>query len=164
MTRQQAKDRADAIRFWGNGGNLWSYCLGKWVMFTLHELDFIDENSASYIMEDRYFEARKAHALGEPIEVSDDMGVCDGSDEWIVTDCPSWNSKYFYRPKRKEWYDDIPAEGILCWVNTITCSKKSIARVIVRKRRDNLGFKDNLSHSWDNAVPVKPEELWKGVD
>ncbi len=152
MTRQQAKDRADAVRFWGNGGNLWSYCLGKWVMFTLHELDFIDENSASYIMEDRYFEARKAHALGEPIEYR----VPDG--KWFLECSPIWNDGYNYRPKPIGWYNNIPAKGVLCWVWNNEMLGKTVANVMVYDDKTRKFMSNWECQWWLFAEPIKPEE------
>ena len=62
----------------------------------------------------------------------------------------------------KEWYDDIPPEGILCWVGGTENEKSFAAKIIEYDTKWTLPFIDEDTNHWQYAEPVKPEECWKG--
>ena len=61
--------------------------------------------------------------------------------------------------KPKEWYEQIPEEGILCWVSDENEDTKQNVDVI--KIKDTFGFHSDTD-TWIYAIPVKPEECWQG--
>ena len=105
-----------------------------------------------YVIDDKHVEARKAFAIGEPIEYSDDGGTT-WADELFST----WQNDYNYRPKSKEWFDKIPKEGILCWVWDNYNEGIKVATMIMSKTKY---FNDLRDNEWKNAEPVKPEECY----
>jgi len=98
MTKKQVIKWQKEIAFWGNGGNLWWYSHNheEWRKWG-GNISFTSDDKASYIIEDKHFEARKAFALGEPIECA-----IEGYENWEITTNPSWNQDYKYRSKPKE--------------------------------------------------------------
>ncbi len=97
MNRKQAKELLPAIKHFANGGNLWRYNnrLEEWESQTIIE----PLNKESNIIEDKHFEARKAFALGEEIELFKEVRG------WYKCDNPSWIQSVKYRPKPKEVYE-----------------------------------------------------------
>jgi len=140
MTKEQAKKWEKEIAFWVNGGNLWGYSSdGDWFKYTKEGMVF---GGDIYVIEDKHFEARKAFALGEPIEVK--CGVT-----------PSWGSHCEYRPKPKEWYSKVSKENpILCWVKG---KRNKTIPASIYKYEDDL-FYDTDCYRWEFAEPIKPEE------
>ena len=100
MTRERAKELLKAIEWWSNGGNLW-YCNyhGVWEKINNNcNLEFSND-SLWYVIEDKHFEARKAHALGKFIEV-----LREG--KWFrLKGTPSWGEDYEYREAKLNWYE-----------------------------------------------------------
>ena len=79
-----------------NGGNLWAYDRhGIW--FKQIEI-FIDPDGIDIynIIEDEYFELRKAHALGKVIE---GRRIDYENQVWEIIHEPTWNNIYEYRGK-----------------------------------------------------------------
>ena len=105
-----------------------------------------------YVINDKHVEARKAFALGEPIEVSYDDGKT-----WYQKWKPNWNNGLISRPKKKEWFDNIPEEGVLCWVFDNTNEDMKVATIIMSKAKY---FNDLRDNEWKNAEPVKTEECY----
>lgn len=68
MNREQARYNLPAIIHWANGGNLWYYSNGSWHKHHDNEMGFMSSDRTHCIIEDKHFEARKAHALGKPIQ------------------------------------------------------------------------------------------------
>jgi len=152
MIREQAKKWLPEITHWANGGNLWWNDGAKWLKFNGKVHTFTGE---IYIIEDKHFEARKAFALGESIEVK--CGITTPFKHCVK---PSWNSTCEYRPKPKHWYDTVSKENpALCWVWDNERNKKSYAEVIYEKVSDY--FQSTLDNTWKNAEPIKPEECYK---
>jgi len=151
MTREQARKWLLEITHYANGGDLWSFKNNEWVRYENEQLVFTSDELKAYVIEDKHFEARKAFALGEPIE---QQATNKG---WFDNNSPDWSGDK-YRPKSKEWYDNIPKEGILCWVwdenEKITVAVKIVEYV-------NGRVKDEDCVNWNYAKPVKPEECWK---
>jgi len=156
MTREQAKRLEKEIAHWANGGDLWYWSdLHKsWRRDTNKELSFNEKELYNYVIEDKHFEARKAFALGDPIQHYSHATM--GMGEWVDTDEIVVTYRY-YRPKPKEWHDTVSEENpVLCW-----CSGKRVKKLptLIFKYGDGL-FYDTDGFRWDNAEPVKPEECW----
>ena len=110
MPRKEAKTLLPAITHFANGGELWCYiptsdrwlqqvnvCLGKGC-------------DISNIIKDKHFEASKADALGEEVEIL----INKYTNEWQIVTHPQWGTHREYRPKPKEvyewqWYRKSPA-------------------------------------------------------
>ena len=161
MTREQAKRWLKEIEWWGNGGNLWDYDFPKkrWIKWNIEDIYFNSNHPATYIIEDEHFEARKAWALGEPIQYR--RKISDG--EWKTmqpgNDEPGWHDDYEYRVKRSEWYRNIPEQGILCrvWDTGRMGDRFYIITEYVGNSR--TPFCSNLGVCWEHAVPATPEEI-----
>jgi hypothetical protein len=63
--------------------------------------------------------------------------------------------------KEPQWYDKIPEEGILCWVDSLEENNKNFCVKI--KHFSGLYFVDTIGGKWRCAKPVKPEECYQGV-
>ncbi len=152
MNRKQAKKWLPEITHWANGGNLWFYDRGKWKPFkhSIKEL-FNFHDLGKCVMEDKHFETRKAHALGEPIEIFT-------MNYWHIDDHPKFEDCFKYRPKKKEWYHNISKKGVLCWVWDNNYNKNNIAFIQYKKPNNFLDF-NNIS--WKYAKPIKPEECYQ---
>ena len=96
MTREQAKKLSPAIQHFANGGKLWAYGDDKkWYIQT----SIYPQEYSKYVIEDKHFEARKAHALGGEIEYlaignNGNWYPCGGTMQWI--------DDLEYRPKSTE--------------------------------------------------------------
>ena len=99
MNREQAKELLPAITHFANGGDLW-YCenIIKSSVMTWHKQSEVWVGKTgchiNNIIEDKHFEARKAEALGEEVEVQ------MPNNSWYIDDSPSWYSDATYRPKK----------------------------------------------------------------
>ena len=119
MTREQAKELQEAFNHFAEGGKLWSYDYSHW----FKQQGIISDGSAmetDNIIEDKHFEARKAHALGETIQVRQGN---DFSDIRV----PLWEQREGseYRPKPKEpiyfyRYEKLNDEGQIFESNFVT--------------------------------------------
>jgi len=153
MTREQAKKWLPEITHWANGGNLWYWYDNKeWVKIDNIYFETLDD--IKIVIEDKHFEARKAFALGEPIEIS-----LFNDEPFERCENPIWNDIHKYRPKPKQWYDTVSKENpVLChfWD---TPSIKHAGHIV--------GYKNNMflyrDGYWRYAEPVKPEECWKEI-
>ena len=150
MTREQIKKWLPEITHFANGGNLWwySYRSNIWHKQMFLYMEFAKTQN---IIEDNHFKARKANALGESIEAK--YSNC----AWVDSLNPDFKSFDYYRPKKKEWYENIPKEGILCWAWDNINEKQ----VEVIKWKRPQGFMTIHSLEWKYAEPIKPEECWK---
>ena len=63
----------------------------------------------------RHKHADLIHAWAEGAEIE----IKGGDGIWYEVSKPAWDIDYKYRlkPKEPEWYDNIPAHGVLCWWN-----------------------------------------------
>ncbi len=144
MRREQVKKSIQEIEFWANGGNLWKYSkrAKQWVLWLGDIYDFMQAGKESFVMEDDHFEARKAFALGDPIEVS-----IQGSD-FISTSCPNWNGvNNTFRPRkcydREEWLDKFVVDmtsNTIHKVVAICPGENEIAICVVDDIYKNLRF------------------------
>ena len=103
MTRKDIQLLLPAIKHFAvDGNNLWcySYNLKRWKK--QKELWSVDKDTTDFIyniIEDRSFEARKAHALGARIE-----SRLDNTDGWEVDYDPSWSEHREYREEPEYTY------------------------------------------------------------
>ena len=148
MNREQIKKWLPEITAYSEGKNIWQYDGEVWVLRE-HPAFILRKE---YVIEDKHFKARKAHALGEPIEFIDNSGIPQTVDSNIA-----WSQDVVYRPKKKEWYEDIPKEGILCWVWD-NINEKQVEIVKWKRPQD---FMTIHGLEWKYAEPIKPEECWK---
>ena len=98
MTQEQAKRWNKEINHWANGGRLWAYDDedDKWRNVTEYKIDFYKDTII--VIEDKHFEARKAFALGEPIETKKTYD----NFTWGIELNPTFNDAVQYRPKSKQ--------------------------------------------------------------
>ena len=70
MTKLEARHNLDAIIHWANGGRLWYYDMdtSEWKLHDKDAQRFCSTNKLHYVIEDQFFEIRKAYALGEYVE------------------------------------------------------------------------------------------------
>ena len=81
-----------------------------------------------------------------------DGDICELYGLW--GDVATWTP---YTPP-KEWYEEIPEGGVLCWVSDQNIIDKSYPQMVTNyEPKDSSRFKTEFS-SWVNATPVKPEE------
>jgi len=92
MTREQAKKWIKEIEAFANGVDiLWySHIYTEWE--TQEEPNWLLDGL--YVINDNHVEARKAHALGEPVEYYE-----SGEDRWKEVSDPKWYGCNVYRPK-----------------------------------------------------------------
>ena len=99
MTHEQARNNFEAITHWKEGGDLWyrDEYINRWVQW-LNTADIkfdANKHNLNYIIEDKFFEQRKAYALGETIEI-----LLGGKWQEHVTPI-IWNKDKKYRVKPK---------------------------------------------------------------
>ncbi|OQX82751.1 MAG: hypothetical protein B6D63_07235 [Candidatus Latescibacteria bacterium 4484_7] len=121
-----------------------------------------------YIVNDEWAKLRKANADGESLQILFDGCWIDVPNDWWKKDFYALDHTVYgpedFRVKPKEWYEDIPPEGILCWVSDIKNEKLFAAKIIEYDTRWTLPFIDENTSHWRYAEPVKPEECWKGCE
>ncbi len=94
MTREEARKLLPAITHFADGGDLYLYKDNLWKE---QQSLFIDKMWAiQNIIKDKHFKARKAFALGEPVEVQ------YKDSTWHEDIHPKWEWQQDFRPKPKE--------------------------------------------------------------
>jgi hypothetical protein len=82
---------------------------------------------------------------------------------WVDIKTPSWNDSSKYRIK-KEWFDNIPKNGIACWVADVENDLDERIKIIVGYDPDeSYPFESNDSCSWKYAIPFSNEDVKKFV-
>ncbi len=61
----------------------------------------------------------------------------------------------------KQWYEDIPEVGILCWVDDHNENVRNYVELVERYERSNAEPYITMTNSWKYATPVTPEEVDK---
>ena len=69
-----------------------------------------------------------------------------------------WGRQIWYT--KTGWYENIPPEGVLCWVWDDGCAK-SVNIVTLYDKDKDFPFMSDLD-CWENAAPIKPEECYTG--
>jgi hypothetical protein len=155
MTRDEVKNMLPILRAFAEGQNIWFPKNKNTWQKENNNIELDEILIKNYVIGDKYFSARKAHALGEPVEVLGNLGV------WSITTNPKWLPALQYRPKKKEWYDNIPKDGVLCWVWDAT--KNDIQPRVITSYSDWVGIEFEASgFRWRHAEPIKPEECYQG--
>ena len=100
----------------------------------------------------------KAWADGAEIEYYDVT-----NDRWDNISVPSWHTETAYRLKSKlidNILDNIPENGILCWVSDQTRIPNSdnYLRIVKHKDKDGGYYDDKYTH-WNYATPLTKEEI-----
>lgn len=64
--------------------------------------------------------------------------------------------------KPKEWYEQIPEEGVICWVSAENSNERNTVAII--KSYVSCAEHPFISKKvcWKYATPIKPEECYKG--
>ncbi len=124
-----------------------------------------------YIVDDEWAELRKAQADGAMIQMLDRGSNIDLPKDW-------WKTSFYkiyktgspnnYCIKPKEWYEDIPKEGVICWVWDNYEDRKCLRLVVGFRQGAKYPFegavngfiKETISN-WKHAEPVKCNELYK---
>ncbi len=157
MNKFDAKRWQKEINYWLDGGDLWYFDdVSGWLLRT-GNLAFTQTSDTSYVIGDSHLKARQADALGEPVQFK-------SPGKWLdVKDKPSWHQNDTYRPKPKEWYDNIPKDGILCWVwdSEGVPVKRSVWIVRKADHSQPIPFEAVTGATWRYARPVKPEECYR---
>lgn len=80
--------------------------------------------------------------------------------EWEDAKTPLWGDDKKYRIKPKEWYENIPEHGRLCWVQDELHHEKAIT-IIVRYDNENrmCKFVSFRHHTWKYATPLTNDEI-----
>jgi len=105
MTKERAKQLWPIFKHWANNGNLWWYNAAEniWVKYDKAQpINIMFDSPTYYVIEDEFFEARKAKALGKSIEIA-----LENSEDWmpVTSSHQLWMQGYKYREK-PEWYLD----------------------------------------------------------
>ena len=111
MNQEQAKQWLPEVTAFAQSKQLWGWdAVDKFWYKHGKDTMFCDKAPYAYIIEDEHFEARKAHALGKPIQQE-----FNGVWEDVTHDMLMWTFKT--RPKPLKWYDTVSADNpVLCWV------------------------------------------------
>jgi PAS domain-containing protein len=145
---------------------------GKWHRHgTVHWLENI-----TYIVDDEWAELRKAQADGKDIYFKRDGKYIKQAEDW-------WKNEFYdavhytdldeyeidVEPEKKEWYECIPDEGIICWVWDNDENSKCLRLVVGFCQGAEYpfeaiinGFRNRATTNWKHAEPAKPEECWQG--
>lgn len=105
-------------------------------------------------MKHKHAELIHAWADGAEIEMLTSIG-------WCASRAPTWdeNSKYRLKSKEPEWYENIPLQGVLCWVFNNEGDTKNIDIIISYKKRILYGFVSLHGDVWNCATPLTNDEI-----
>ena len=98
MTRAEAIELQEAFNHFADGGELWYCNTVDWLKQTA--LDTKKTKYTTNIIEDKHFEARKAHALGKEVDIYYVNG-----NKWVTIEHPTWLDNSKYRPKPNDVYE-----------------------------------------------------------
>ncbi|WP_461521562.1 hypothetical protein [Porticoccus sp.] len=96
-------------------------------------------------------------------------GVWRGSQEehWIPHAWDSETGESVYsnmscnlREKAPEWYENIPPEGVLCWVWDIAECRINAATDLIKDYMPTFSCPFVGVRVWRYATPIKPSECW----
>ena len=109
------------MEHWANGGDLWRHVQSGWYIYSNEDLQFNESTETSYIIGDKHLEARKAYALGKPIEYKDIHGRWRPLGKYE----PEWSHTIEYREAKPEWFE----------------LEENIGKVIMVRDRDDQEWK-----------------------
>ena len=118
----------------------------------------------SYIVDDEWAELRKANADGVAIQMMRRDGTWkDLPSDWWKNGFYAQVENYYvenYRVKPKEWYEDMPSGGVICWVWDDAEDQYKMCSLVVRHDPGRLKpFETSVGDSWIHAEPVHEEDL-----
>lgn len=62
---------------------------------------------------------------------------------------------------KEEWYNNIPSEGVPCWVSDHdNRSKHATSSITTYDRSSPYPFQSAPGYRWKYATPIKPSECW----
>ena len=109
----------------------------------------------------------KTLVLSEPsqadLRVSFDADVFSDGDALTVNvnNFPYASLYWFVENK---WYEDIPEEGVICWVWDNNEVRNHVTLVMGYDDSVEYPFRKGPLSGWKNAIPVKPSECFNGTD
>lgn len=59
----------------------------------------------------------------------------------------------------KQWYDDIPEVGVLCWVGLTTQLQNHTVEIIIDYKKEEDGCFKSATSSWRFATPLASNEV-----
>lgn len=97
--------------------------------------------------------------VGEVIDkITGDVALCS----WFING-KHWKNREDDLIFEKNWEENIPESGVLCWVaNNIQTKVDIIPKqlcAVITKKRDTYGYLDNHDCIWERATPVLQAEL-----
>jgi hypothetical protein len=106
----------------------------------------------------RHKHADLIHAWADGAEIqTNDIG------EWrdLVEATYIFNPHFDYRikPKEPEWWETIPAQGVLCWVGDNKPFVETTKIINIIKMREVDQFLSTRGARWDYAIPLTNEEI-----
>lgn len=111
------------------------------------------------LIDGRRFKTMSGRILFYDETITADPFRCkDGVDLFSKAMADAW-SHYDTVTELKEWYNNIPKDGVLCWVWNDNEYEKSIRLVMCAKVRNTVLFRTNPSVYWNSARPLTKEEL-----
>lgn len=75
-------------------------------------------------------------------------------------DCTLWGEDEV-RAKPKQWYENIPESGVVCWVWDDD-KRKTTDIIVGYDKPSRARFQSTFGLFWRNAEPIKPEDLYQG--
>jgi hypothetical protein len=146
---------ADLMIAWANGETIQFLNFNdEW---TDIETPCWDENTEYRVkpkQKHKHFELIKAYAEGKQIE-----SYSNRTKEWSLCEDPLWGESVLYRIKA-EWYENIPPQGILCWVwDYENGSHKKIELIIGFNGIDLHDSFISWHTYWRFAKPLTQEEV-----
>jgi len=111
------------------------------------------------VMDGRRFTLESTYVHEKDVIHWDDKGtdypVRKGIQPW------NWRGfKYLHEITESQWYDNIPEEGVLCWVWDKEEGYKGLDTVLKYESGDGLGFITTYSH-FNHATPILPSECYQ---
>lgn len=98
------------------------------------------------------------------VYLNDGVLVSRKGDVEIPTYFGFFNPRLWHSYEEPNWYDNIPAQGVLCWVKYDPTSERE-TRIVYSKKDE--GFyserpgEDDDSFAWKEATPLTREEAQK---
>ena len=111
------------------------------------------------LMEGRRFTINKSDDPDNVIHWAQCFGdnpVRLGSKNW------NWRGfKYLHEITESHWYDNIPEEGVLCWVHGALGNPGDVAQPVKSYYQDVEKPFSTVCGRWDCATPVQPKDLYQ---
>ena len=147
MTKEKAGEVSKLLKFWADGGTLWTLSPNDRCFKIKYDMSVSFIESEVLIMEDAHFEARKAFALGEELECR-----VIGTSRWLPEGAfDLWRDNCAYRAKPQEWYNCPENRGIPIMVRNNTSDTWKARTFNKYDENFNSRFKDDRNQWWFHA-------------